>query len=51
MHISRKLSILVVSGIAAIVGGGITFALTHDYVTVTVYEILLYTLVGAFISK
>ncbi len=51
MDIGRKLGILVVSGVAAIVGGGITFALTHDYISVTVYEILLYAAVGAFISK
>lgn len=52
MDISRKLSILVVCGIPAIVGGGIIYAIFgYNYVPVIIYEALLLVAAGAFVSK
>lgn len=52
MSISRKLGILVFSGVPAIVGGGIIYALfDHSYIAVAVYEAMLMVTVGAFVSK
>lgn len=51
MDISRKLGILVFSGVPAIIGGGIIYGLAGSYVPVAVYEISLYLVVGALISK
>ena len=42
MNISRRLGILVVFGVPAVIGGGIVYALAGDnYVSVFAYEILL----------
>lgn len=51
MNISRKLGILVFFGVPAIIGGGIVYGASGSYVPVAVYEILLYILAGAIISK
>jgi hypothetical protein len=51
MSISRKLGILVLFAVPGIVGGGIVFALFHNYVAVVVYEILLLLVAGGYISE
>lgn len=48
---SRKLGILVIFGVPAIIGGGIVYAIFHSYIPVFVYEILLIFVAGAFVSK
>ena len=51
MDISRKLGILVFSGVPAIIGGGIIYGMVGSYLPVLLYEILLYLTVGAILSK
>jgi len=52
MSVSRRLGILVFFGMPAIVGGGIVYAITHgNYTAVAVYEVVLYVLAGALVSK
>ena len=52
MTVSRKLGILVLCGVPAIIGGGILYALTGgSYVSVAIWEILLILAAGAYISK
>jgi zinc transporter ZupT len=51
MDVSRKLGILVLFGLPAIIGGGIVYAIFHSYIPVFVYEILLIFVAGAFVSK
>jgi hypothetical protein len=52
MTVSRKLGILVLCGVPAIIGGGILYALTGgSYVAVAIWEILLILAAGAYISK
>ena len=51
MDVSRKLGILVIFGVPAIIGGGIVYAIFHSYIPVFVYEILLIFVAGAFVSK
>ncbi|MGA6925065.1 MAG: hypothetical protein WBY88_05240 [Desulfosarcina sp.] len=51
MDVSRKLGILVFCGVPAIIGGGIIYGLTGSYIPVVVYEVLLYLMAGAIISK
>ena len=51
MDISRKLGILVFCGVPAIVGGGIVYGVAGSFVSVAIYEILLYLVAGAIISK
>ncbi len=52
MDISRKLGILVVFGVPAIVGGGIVYALFGEsYTAVSVFETLLILTAGAFASR
>lgn len=51
MNISRKLGILVFSGVPAIVGGGIVYALFDSYMAVSIYEILLLFAIGSFVSR
>ena len=47
MDIARRLSILVVFAVPAIIGGGIIYWLFGNYVSVFAYEILLlFTAVG-----
>jgi hypothetical protein len=45
MVIARKFGIVIFSGVPAIMGGGIVYALTHRIQTVAAYEILLYLVV------
>jgi len=51
MPISRKLGILVVFGVPAIIGGGIVYHLFQSYTPMIVYEILLGLAAMGFISK
>jgi hypothetical protein len=51
MNISRRLSILVVSMVPAIIGGGIVYGLCDSYVAVFVYETLLLFVAGGFASR
>lgn len=51
MDISRKLGILVLCGVPAIVGGGIAFAIFGNYTMVAMFEILLLFTAGGIISK
>jgi hypothetical protein len=51
MNISRRLGILVIFAVPAIIGGGIIYAIFGNYVTVFVYEILLLLVAGGFASK
>jgi zinc transporter ZupT len=51
MDVSRKLGILVLCGVPAIVGGGIVYAIFHSYIPVFIYEIVLLFAAGAFVSK
>ena len=51
MDISRKLGILVVFGVPAIVGGGITYGIFGSYVPVFIFETLLVLVAGGFISR
>jgi len=52
MDISRKIGIMVFSGVPIIVGGGIVYALSGgSYIAVGIYELILLFIFGAFISK
>jgi len=51
MDISRKLGILVFWAVPAIIGGGIVYGAAGSYMPVVVYEILLYIVAGAIISR
>jgi hypothetical protein len=51
MDISRKLGILVFFGVPAIIGGGIVYGAAGNYLAVAAYEIVLYIVAGAIISK
>jgi len=51
MSISRRLGILVVCAVPAIIGGGIVYALFNSYVPVFVFETLLLFVAGGFSSK
>jgi zinc transporter ZupT len=51
MTISRKLGILVIFGVPAIIGGGIVYYLFQGYTPVIIYEILLGFAALGFISK
>ena len=51
MNISRKLGILVISAVPAIVGGGILYGIFHSYAPVIVYEVMLLAAAGGIISK
>ncbi len=51
MDISRKLGIMVFCGVPAIIGGGIIYGLAGSYFPVVIYEILLYLVAFAIISK
>ncbi|MDJ0784148.1 MAG: hypothetical protein QNJ22_19435 [Desulfosarcinaceae bacterium] len=51
MTISRKLGTLVFFAVPAIIGGGIAYWLSDSWTVVWIYEILLYALAGAVISK
>lgn len=51
MNIARKLGIVVFAAVPAIIGGGIVFAITHDYTAMWIYEVLLLFGVGAFVAR
>ncbi len=51
MAISRKLGMLIVCGVPAIIGGGILYGFFHSYTPVIVYEIILALCAIGFISK
>jgi zinc transporter ZupT len=51
MDISRRLGILVMMGVPAIVGGGIVYAIFESYTPMWIYEVLLLLFAGALISK
>ncbi len=52
MDISRKLGILIVCAVPAIIGGGIIYSIFGGSMTaVIIYEILLLLSAGAFVSK
>jgi hypothetical protein len=51
MNISRRLGILVVCAVPAVIGGGIVYALFDSYVSVFVYETLLLFVAGGFASR
>jgi hypothetical protein len=52
MGVSRKLGILVIFGVPAIIGGGITFSIFDgNFFPVLVYEIILLSIAGVFFSK
>jgi hypothetical protein len=52
MSVSRKLGILVFFGVPAIIGGGITYSIFHGgYLPVLVYEVVLLSIAGDFLSK
>jgi hypothetical protein len=51
MSVSRKLGILVVFGVPAIIGGGIVYSLFQNYTPMIVYEILLGFAALGFISQ
>jgi len=51
MTVARRLGILVVFGVPAIIGGGIIYAIFGSYVPVAVFEGLLILLAGGLISK
>ena len=52
MTISRKLGILVFTGVPAVIGGGIVYAIFgHSPIAVCIYEAMLVLGVGAFVSK
>lgn len=49
--LAQKFGILIFTGVPAIMGGGIVYGLTHGFVPVIVYEVLLYLGVIAFCLK
>ena len=51
MSVARKLGILVFSGVPAIIGGGIVYAIFHDLTAILIYEVILLLAVGAFIAR
>jgi len=51
MSIARKLGILVVFGVPAIVGSGIVYAIFGSYISVVIFIVLLLSLAGGFISR
>jgi hypothetical protein len=51
MNISRRLGILIIFAVPAIIGGGIIYAIFGNYVPVFVYEILLLLVAGGIASK
>jgi len=51
MHISRKLGIFVFFGVPAIIGGGIVYGFAGSYIPVAIYEVALYLVAGAIISR
>lgn len=51
MEIDRKIGIMVVMGVPAIVGGGIVYTLFGGYMPVVIYETILYFTAAGLISR
>lgn len=51
MDISRKLGIMIFTGVPAIMGGGIVWAATHSWIGIGIFEALLYAGALYLISK
>lgn len=51
MDLSRKLAIIVVCMVPAIIGGGIIYGFFHNYVPVVIWEILVVIFAIGFLSK
>lgn len=51
MDISRKLGILVLFGVPAIIGGGILFDVFGSWTPVFIFEALLLLIIGGFFSR
>jgi hypothetical protein len=51
MSIAQRLGIVIFTGVPAIMGGGIVYALTHKVKSVAAFEILLYLAVFALYLK
>lgn len=51
MNVARKLGILIVLGVPAIVGSGIVYAVFGSYVAVAVFLVFLLLFAGGFVSK
>ena len=51
MNVARKLGILVFTGVPAIIGGGIVYAIFHDLTAILVYEVILLFGVGAYVAR
>ncbi len=51
MDIPRKLGVLVVFGVPAIIGGGIVYALFGTYTPVVAYEAMLLVAAGGLVSR
>ena len=51
MNISRRLGTMVVFAVPAVIGGGIVYALFHNYVSVFAYEIIVLLAAIGFASK
>ncbi|MGD9082623.1 MAG: hypothetical protein PVJ50_02040 [Desulfobacterales bacterium] len=51
MNISRRLGILVVFAVPAVIGGGVVYGLFDSYVPVFVYETILLFVAGGFAGK
>ncbi len=51
MNLSRRLSILVVFAVPAVIGGGIIYWLFGNYVSVFAYETLLLFMAAGFAAK
>jgi zinc transporter ZupT len=51
MDISRRLGILVLFGVPAIIGGGIIYAIFGRFAPVFIYEILLLLIAGVIVTR
>ena len=51
MNVARKLGIVVFTGVPAIIGGGIVYAIFHDLTAIFVYEVILLLGVGAYVAR
>ena len=51
METTQKLGILIFTGVPAIMGGGVVYALFGGLLPVIIFEVLLYLTVGLFYLK
>ena len=51
METTQKLGILIFTGVPAIIGGGIVYALFGGLLSIIIFEVLLYLTVGIFCLK